>query len=224
MAILSQKKQLIKINQVNLDNKKIEKRAADRIARMERLGKFILFHHSSGEKRKKIYEQFLNSELWDDRKTKLFGEYNKACEICSSEKVVQVHHNNYMQILGEERNKDLTILCRDCHNLFHSKSHVKDPSKHKGNGYWHKGHYRVDINHVNRHCSMCSCKAKYLIFRESRERHILFCQSCIDIFKCKLDGNTGEELRTKMPITVVYEGTASTKDVSTVRRRRNINH
>jgi len=203
MAMRRRKNQLIKITQANLDNKKTKKLNPTRDQHNKRLAEFISFHRTSGDKRKKLYEKFLNSELWDDRRTKLFGEYDKACEVCNSEKIVQVHHNNYAQILGEERNKDLVILCKDCHNLFHSKSYVKDPSKYQSNGYWHKGHYMIDVKHANRHCSICSYAAKYIIFREARKRHILFCRQCLDILKYKMGGSTGEEIKTGMPITVM---------------------
>ena len=221
-----------------MDNKKIKKPDRSFIQQENKLIKmiahFTAFHRTSGDKRKKIYEQYLKSELWSGKKDKIFEKYDKACEVCNGEEVIQVHHNNYMQILGHERDKDLIILCRDCHNSFHSKSYVKYPSKHKSNGYWHKGHYMIDVKHTNRHCSICSYKAKYIIFREAKKRHILFCRQCLNILKYKMNGSTGEEIKTGMPITIMFSDDdgydnysvdrtkkkISTKHKPTARRRR----
>jgi hypothetical protein len=34
--------------------------------------------------------------------------------------MLQVHHRAYPKELGWERPSDLTVLCRRCHDLFHS--------------------------------------------------------------------------------------------------------
>ena len=43
---------------------------------------------------------------------------DKACEACGYSRKLQVHHKTYER-LGKERNSDLVLLCRDCHESLH---------------------------------------------------------------------------------------------------------
>ena len=185
--------------------------------------KFVLFHKRPPKERKAILKEFYKSDLWQERKVQLFEKYGRMCEICNSKVIVQVHHNNYKARLGHERDEDLTVLCRKCHDLFHSKSRVNDPSKHHSSGYWYKGHFMYDHETPDHHCSICSYKAKYMISRDTRGRHILFCQKCLNIFRLELVDHKGEEIKTGMPITVPSEEKPPPPPAPSVRRRRKNN-
>lgn len=202
------------------DMKKKNKNKIDRkFRKIEK--RLMAYDRLSPGARTKLLKEYCNTDLWQERKVQLFEKYGRMCEICSSKIIVQVHHNNY-ETVGCESDKDLTILCRECHNFFHSRSRVKSPSKCKP-GYWHKGHYVHDDRVINHRCSMCSYEAKYAISRDARGRHILFCQKCLNIFRLKLVGNTGEELKTGMPVTVPSEEKPPPLPAPSVRRRRKNN-
>lgn len=74
---------------------------------------------------KDFYQQYLSSQRWlSVRKSKLrMAEYR--CQVCSEKnKPLHVHHNNYSR-LGKEKTSDLTVLCEDCHQLFHDHLKLK---------------------------------------------------------------------------------------------------
>ena len=68
------------------------------------------------------YNIYLKTNFW-----KLISMYKKnisgnKCNLCSSTKFLETHHNTYINY-GKELNhlNDLIVLCKDCHNKFHKK-------------------------------------------------------------------------------------------------------
>ena len=70
--------------------------------------------------KRKNYKKYLLSDEWANLKIDLFNHRGKECEICGSNKNIEVHHNSYKNIFKEEP-EDLDILCRKCHTKKHSK-------------------------------------------------------------------------------------------------------
>lgn len=64
------------------------------------------------------YEEYMKSKRWWSRKQQLFKVREKKCELCGSVTEIHVHHLTYDR-LGRERDKDLQILCADCHATEH---------------------------------------------------------------------------------------------------------
>lgn len=67
------------------------------------------------------YYQYLKSKSWTYKKMQLFEERGKFCEVCKSEKNIQVHHKNYERLF-QERLEDLAVLCSKCHMREHDIS------------------------------------------------------------------------------------------------------
>lgn len=68
------------------------------------------------------YDTYMKGPLWTMRKNKLFQSFPKICSICSSVSHITVHHLRYESSeFGNERDKDLAILCWKCHTDFHKK-------------------------------------------------------------------------------------------------------
>jgi 5-methylcytosine-specific restriction endonuclease McrA len=67
------------------------------------------------------YQKYLLSKEWAEVKIALYESRGKRCEVCSSQKAIQVHHLTYKNIFKEEP-EDLMILCRPCHEAVHRKS------------------------------------------------------------------------------------------------------
>lgn len=65
------------------------------------------------------YSEYLKTEYWKGRRLKALHRAGHKCQVCAAVDRLEVHHNSYER-LGHERAEDLTVLCRDCHGLFHA--------------------------------------------------------------------------------------------------------
>lgn len=66
------------------------------------------------------YQAYLLTEYWKITRDKALSRADYKCQLCSSARYLQVHHNTYER-LGAERDSDLIMLCRDCHARYHDK-------------------------------------------------------------------------------------------------------
>lgn len=68
------------------------------------------------------YETYINSQSWYFKKRELYERRGYLCERCGENRkgFLNVHHTNYLN-LGKEEEKDLVILCRNCHAEYHAK-------------------------------------------------------------------------------------------------------
>lgn len=64
------------------------------------------------------YHEYITSAAWFARREQLFERRGKKCERCGSLNDIQVHHLNYKRV-GRERDSDLEVLCRGCHQNEH---------------------------------------------------------------------------------------------------------
>ena len=68
------------------------------------------------------YKNYLKSTDWQNKRgTKLNRKLGskKRCAICASEKNLHIHHLSYRDDLSETEQKDLRVLCNNCHFLTH---------------------------------------------------------------------------------------------------------
>ena len=64
------------------------------------------------------YSEYLKTEGWKVRRAKALARAEHRCQVCNSDKRLEIHHRTYER-LGHERDADLIALCHDCHTLFH---------------------------------------------------------------------------------------------------------
>ena len=64
------------------------------------------------------YSEYLKTEWWQQRRAKALARAEHRCQVCNSDKMLEIHHRTYER-LGHERDADLIALCHDCHTLFH---------------------------------------------------------------------------------------------------------
>jgi len=88
------------------------------------------------------YEDYLKSELWRQRRNEKVKD-QPFCSLChrGNGYGIHVHHNNYSR-LGNELDSDLVVLCKECHNLFHSN--------YKYNSEWNCHMPRNGVIHATR--------------------------------------------------------------------------
>jgi 5-methylcytosine-specific restriction endonuclease McrA len=67
------------------------------------------------------YKEYLKSDHWVKTKNLALQRSGNKCQLCSSKTKLNVHHNNYKN-LGKEKETDLIVLCKLCHQKFHNKN------------------------------------------------------------------------------------------------------
>lgn len=69
---------------------------------------------------KRDYRAYLKSPHWLALREKKLREASYRCQVCNSDKLLQVHHRTYERI-GQELLTDLTVLCEKCHSKHHGR-------------------------------------------------------------------------------------------------------
>ena len=64
------------------------------------------------------YEEYLQTEEWKAKRMIAMHRADFRCQVCNSKKELNTHHRHYQDV-GNEKMKDLPVLCRECHELFH---------------------------------------------------------------------------------------------------------
>ena len=97
-----------------------------------------------------VYESYIRDNAWKVRrqsfieKRKKLGNY--VCEDCGNAKDLQVHHRNYRR-LGNEKDIDLALKCRECHSIFHEIQNIRKMGEQKMDiTYWLFKEARVECD------------------------------------------------------------------------------
>lgn len=62
---------------------------------------------------------YYKTEHWINRREEMLEE-SDGCEECNSHKNLQVHHKHYNSLF-KEKDSDLMVLCKNCHQELHNK-------------------------------------------------------------------------------------------------------
>lgn len=66
------------------------------------------------------YRVYLSSEAWKVKAKAAKERAGWRCQVCNASKdetVLDAHHRTYERV-GNERDDDITVLCRDCHTMY----------------------------------------------------------------------------------------------------------
>ena len=63
------------------------------------------------------YREYLQTDHWRRIRWATLWLSDGRCQLCRSEKNLEVHHNNY-DCLFDERPEDLVALCNKCHGIY----------------------------------------------------------------------------------------------------------
>jgi 5-methylcytosine-specific restriction endonuclease McrA len=67
------------------------------------------------------YQEYLKTEEWQEKRQERLRVVKYRCQICNAgNTTLDVHHRTYER-RGNEYARDLIVLCRNCHALFHDK-------------------------------------------------------------------------------------------------------
>lgn len=69
--------------------------------------------------RQMLHREYLKSPLWREVRNRALEQYGSICSKCGGYGT-DVHHKTYRGAGGNERMEDLQVLCRGCHEAFHS--------------------------------------------------------------------------------------------------------
>lgn len=83
----------------------------------------------SQEEWKEIYDNYLLSDKWKNKRLQLFKIKGRKCEVCGSTKKIDVHHKHYERLTCELLS-DLSVLCRSCHEKEHSNLKSEQDEKY----------------------------------------------------------------------------------------------
>lgn len=67
-----------------------------------------------------VYERYLASEDWGDRRLAVLKRDHYICQGCLFEPATQVHHLTYKHV-GREPLFDLVGICENCHDMVHDR-------------------------------------------------------------------------------------------------------
>lgn len=70
--------------------------------------------------RKSIYNAYMNSPEWKQKRSEVLAHYGAQCMECGTEQNLHVHHKRYAKNLGDEDVRDFEVLCAGCHALRHA--------------------------------------------------------------------------------------------------------
>ena len=73
--------------------------------------------------RKLPYAKYLESKHWRSFRRKAIDKALKRCQVCNAEGSLDVHHRTYER-KGCEELRDVIVLCRPCHTLFHTNGRL----------------------------------------------------------------------------------------------------
>jgi 5-methylcytosine-specific restriction endonuclease McrA len=62
------------------------------------------------------YEKHLHSAAWRAIRQRALAAADHRCLLCAVTEELEAHHRTYDN-LGDERDGDLTVLCRECHEV-----------------------------------------------------------------------------------------------------------
>lgn len=64
------------------------------------------------------YADYLQSPHWKTTRAAAIVRAGGRCQVCNATGTLHVHHRSYLN-KGHEQPGDLTVLCENCHRLFH---------------------------------------------------------------------------------------------------------
>lgn len=64
------------------------------------------------------YYDYLESEIWMKKRQEWLKKSNNKCLFRESDKNLNIHHLHY-NTLGFESEKDIMVVCQDCHKKVH---------------------------------------------------------------------------------------------------------
>jgi hypothetical protein len=69
------------------------------------------------------YDLYLKTEHWKIVREMALEHFERRCGVCNSSENLHVHHRTYER-RGKEDPRDVIVLCRACHRIFHDNGRL----------------------------------------------------------------------------------------------------
>jgi len=110
----------LKMKVVPLSPRKLEQRRLKKLTKAEKIQYYI----DITLPRRKLYLDYLKSDEWKNFKNKLKKLRGNKCEICSITGITLDGHHLTYERLCKEKDDDVQLLCRNCHQKVHGKNFI----------------------------------------------------------------------------------------------------
>lgn len=70
------------------------------------------------------YDAYLQTDHWAEQRWAALERAAWRCQVCNAPRQLHVHHRTYKR-RGAELERDLVVLCGDCHVLFHEHGRLR---------------------------------------------------------------------------------------------------
>jgi hypothetical protein len=94
------------------------------------------------------YNAYINSTPWRHRRDAALDAAGHRCQVCNSPDGLEVHHRTYVRF-GSENPDDLTVLCEECHTLYHGRFGMRtdpQPERYERFMNWLVGELQCGLN------------------------------------------------------------------------------
>jgi 5-methylcytosine-specific restriction endonuclease McrA len=120
---LQEKQAEVKRGTVICDSCRTKQEAKQRAEQVERERRYEAEREAARARREELqtmpYREYLQTDEWKAIRNAAFRSAGFACELCNRRDVkLNAHHKTY-ENRGRENTWDLTVLCENCHRLFH---------------------------------------------------------------------------------------------------------
>lgn len=139
------------------------------------------------------YYEYIKSQEWREKAEEAKARAGNRCQVCNrsrAEVQLDAHHRTYDR-LGNERPEDITVLCRDCHQIYEDKKKTSRASTKESveQGFCIRCKSSIKLNLDAPYCYNC-----FKVWRkfENKGYEEKFCHIC------------GEENRSTMSKPVCY--------------------
>ena len=106
-----------------------------------------------------VYEEYIKSREWREKAEEAKARAGNRCQVCyrsRSEVQLDAHHRTYSR-LGKELPEDITVLCRECHQLYADAKKAPAPPAPKlsENGFCIRCKQSIKLNLQTPYCYSC---------------------------------------------------------------------
>ncbi len=125
------------------------------------------------------YYEYIKSKAWREKAEEAKARAGNRCQVCNrsrAEVQLDAHHRTYER-LGNELPEDITILCRECHQLYEGKKKIYPEvvSKLPKNGFCIRCKKTIKLHPLAPYCYTC-----FIVWRrfENADYQENYCHIC----------------------------------------------
>jgi hypothetical protein len=103
------------------------------------------------------YYEYIKSQAWREKAEEAKARAGNRCEVCNKSRAevqLDAHHRTYDR-LGNEPLEDITVLCRDCHQIYEDAKRIPKPPLIPQTGFCIRCQAEIKCNPKAPYCYSC---------------------------------------------------------------------